>query len=125
MPQQQLQGQLDAGLPVAQVERQVKRVRRERFDSVRREVTQIQDVAGPHQDLALDRSHLHVLQIGQINAARGLASIESPAFLAGEMNDQHVVGIQMAAIGFVAALREEHRRVGKRRDMSPVERGGQ
>ncbi len=51
--------------------------------------------------------------------------MNSPALLTGEMNDQHVVGIQMAAIGLVATLRKENRRVGKRRGTGVVERRGQ
>ena len=49
MPQQHLQRDLDARLAVAKIERQMQRVRRQRFHAVRREVAQVQHVARSHR----------------------------------------------------------------------------
>ena len=54
MPQQHLQRRFDARLPVAQVERHVQRVRRQRCHAVRRVVAQVEHVARTHDDLRFD-----------------------------------------------------------------------
>jgi hypothetical protein len=62
--QQQRQGRLDRWLPVAQVEGDVQRVLRERFDHVRGEAAQEEHVARLHDDFAFDRAHATRVEIG-------------------------------------------------------------
>jgi len=121
MPQQQLQRGLDARLPIAQVERDVQRIGRQRGDAVRHVVAQIHEVAGPHDDLRFDRTHLRGFEIGKVHPPRRLPSMQAPALLARHVDDEHVVGVDMAAIGFVALLRKERRRVAESRCLAAVE----
>ncbi len=100
-------------------------MRRQRFHAVRREVAQVQHVARSHHDLRLHRSHLRDVEVRQVDAARRLPPVDAPPLLAGQMNDEHVVGVEVAAIRLVAALREENRCIGERRGASPIERGGE
>jgi len=89
---------------------------------VRRVIAEIEHVAGAHHDLVLDRPHLRGVQIGEVHAARRLPAVKPPALLAGHVDDEDVVGVDVPAVGLVSALREEGRRVGERRGAPAVER---
>jgi len=71
---------------------------------VRHVVAQVQHVAGTHDDFGLHRTHLGGLVIGELHAPRRLPSMEAPALFTRHVDDEHVVGVDMAAIRFVATL---------------------
>src|SRR5882672_515032 len=89
---------------------------------MRRSTAQEQHVARAHDDLGLQRAHFRFAELDQVRAPRRLAPVDAPLLRATQVNRQHVVGVDVSAVGFVTALREEHYRVAERASVRPVER---
>jgi hypothetical protein len=51
--------------------------------------------------------------------------MQPPPLLAGDMNHQNVIGVDVAAVRLVAALREERRRVAERGGVGAIEHRGE
>src|SRR5262249_27348129 len=74
-------------------------------------------------DFGVERAHLGFAELDEVRAPRRLALVDAPLLRAAQMDRQHIVGVEVPAVGFVPALREENDRVAERAVMRPIERG--